>query len=58
MGILYSTARYSSFCRLIFSFFEFICLVQDTLQIESFDDPKVRGITLYISNFQRPLTER
>lgn len=52
------TARYSSFCHLIFSFFEFICLVQDTLQIESFDDPKVRGITLYISNFQRPLTER
>ena len=26
--------------------------------MESFDDPKVKGVTLYISNFQRPLTER
>ena len=26
--------------------------------IESFDDPKVKGVTLYISNFQRPLNER
>jgi len=31
---------------------------KDTLTVESFDDPKVRGVTLYISNFQRPLTER
>ncbi|KAI2489393.1 CreA protein [Fragilaria crotonensis] len=31
---------------------------KDTLNVESFDDPKVRGVTLYISNFQRPLTER
>lgn len=31
---------------------------KDTLQIESFDDPKVKGVTLYVSNFQRPLTER
>ena len=31
---------------------------KDTLQIESFDDPKVQGVTLYISNFQRPITER
>jgi len=31
---------------------------KDTLTIESFDDPKVQGVTLYISNFQRPLTER
>eukprot|EP00565_Helicotheca_tamesis_P006213 CAMPEP_0185724592 /NCGR_PEP_ID=MMETSP1171-20130828/1026_1 /TAXON_ID=374046 /ORGANISM="Helicotheca tamensis, Strain CCMP826" /LENGTH=250 /DNA_ID=CAMNT_0028392473 /DNA_START=104 /DNA_END=856 /DNA_ORIENTATION=- len=31
---------------------------KDTLNIESFEDPKVRGVTLYISNFQRPLTER
>eukprot|EP00544_Gedaniella_sp_CCMP2646_P005492 CAMPEP_0202480462 /NCGR_PEP_ID=MMETSP1361-20130828/443_1 /ASSEMBLY_ACC=CAM_ASM_000849 /TAXON_ID=210615 /ORGANISM="Staurosira complex sp., Strain CCMP2646" /LENGTH=221 /DNA_ID=CAMNT_0049107899 /DNA_START=16 /DNA_END=681 /DNA_ORIENTATION=- len=31
---------------------------KDTLEIESFEDPKVKGITLYISNFQRPLTER
>ena len=33
-------------------------LFKDTLQIESFEDPKVKGVTLYISNFQRPLTER
>jgi CreA protein len=31
---------------------------KDTLQIESFDDPKVKGVTLYISTFQKPLTER
>lgn len=31
---------------------------KDTLQIESFDDPKIKGVTLYISNFNRPLTER
>jgi catabolite regulation protein CreA len=31
---------------------------KDTLTIESFDDPKVKGVTLYISNFQRPLNER
>ena len=31
---------------------------KDTLNIESFDDPKVKGVTLYISNFQRPLNER
>ena len=31
---------------------------KDTLVVESFDDPKVQGVTLYISNFQRPLAER
>ena len=31
---------------------------KDTLQVESFEDPKIKGVTLYISNFQRPLTER
>jgi len=31
---------------------------KDTLQIESFDDPKVRGVTLYVSTFQKPITER
>jgi catabolite regulation protein CreA len=31
---------------------------KDTLAIERFDDPKVKGVTLYISNFQRPLNER
>jgi catabolite regulation protein CreA len=31
---------------------------KDTLNVESFDDPKVKGVTLYISNFQRPLNER
>ncbi|KAL3938846.1 MAG: hypothetical protein SGBAC_006323 [Bacillariaceae sp.] len=31
---------------------------KDTLQIERFDDPKVKGVTLYISNFQRPITEK
>jgi CreA protein len=31
---------------------------KDTLNIERFDDPKVQGVTLYVSNFQRPITER
>ncbi|GMH73275.1 hypothetical protein TrRE_jg8441, partial [Triparma retinervis] len=31
---------------------------KDTLQIESFKDPKIPGVSLYISNFQKPLTER
>jgi len=31
---------------------------KDTLQIERFEDPKVRGVELYISNFQRPITEK
>eukprot|EP00567_Pseudictyota_dubia_P008424 CAMPEP_0197439356 /NCGR_PEP_ID=MMETSP1175-20131217/6118_1 /TAXON_ID=1003142 /ORGANISM="Triceratium dubium, Strain CCMP147" /LENGTH=230 /DNA_ID=CAMNT_0042969259 /DNA_START=152 /DNA_END=844 /DNA_ORIENTATION=+ len=31
---------------------------KDTLTVESFGDPKVKGVTLYISSFQRPLAER
>lgn len=31
---------------------------KDTLVVEAFDDPKVKGVTLYISNFERPLNER
>ena len=31
---------------------------KDTLVVESFDDPKVKGVTLYVSNFERPMTER
>lgn len=31
---------------------------KDKLTVESFDDPKVQGVTLYISNFERPLNER
>lgn len=31
---------------------------KDTLEIESFDDPKVKGVKLYVSTFQIPLTEK
>jgi catabolite regulation protein CreA len=31
---------------------------KDTLQIERFEDPKVQGVVLYISNFDRPITEK
>lgn len=31
---------------------------KDTLQIERFEDPKIKGVVLYISNFERPLTEK
>jgi CreA protein len=34
------------------------CPHQDTLTVESFEDPKVKGVSLYVSNFQRPLSER
>ena len=26
--------------------------------VEQFDDPKVKGVSLYISNFQKPMTEK
>jgi catabolite regulation protein CreA len=29
---------------------------KDTLVVEAFDDPKVKGVTLYVSNFERPMT--
>jgi len=31
---------------------------KDTLNIEAFSDPKVKGVELYISNFERPLNEK
>ena len=31
---------------------------KDSLVVDRFDDPKVKGVTLYVSNFERPLTER
>lgn len=31
---------------------------KDTLSIERFEDPKVKGVILYISNFDRPVTEK
>lgn len=31
---------------------------KDTLNIEAFNDPKVKGVQLYISNFERPLNEK
>eukprot|EP00468_Gymnochlora_sp_CCMP2014_P008864 CAMPEP_0167758534 /NCGR_PEP_ID=MMETSP0110_2-20121227/10521_1 /TAXON_ID=629695 /ORGANISM="Gymnochlora sp., Strain CCMP2014" /LENGTH=204 /DNA_ID=CAMNT_0007644819 /DNA_START=8 /DNA_END=619 /DNA_ORIENTATION=+ len=31
---------------------------KDTLKIEALDDPKVDGVTLYISEFQLPITEK
>lgn len=33
-------------------------IFKDTLNIESFDDPKVQGVKLYIADFQRPINER
>ena len=31
---------------------------KDTLKIEAFDDPKVSGVQLYLSDFERPVTEK
>mmetsp|Transcript_11506 Transcript_11506/g.27465 ORF Transcript_11506/g.27465 Transcript_11506/m.27465 type:complete len:270 (+) Transcript_11506:144-953(+) len=33
-------------------------IFKDTLSIERFEDPKVKGVVLYISNFDRPVTEK
>ena len=32
--------------------------LKDTLRTESFNDPKVDGVQLYLSDFQKPLTEK
>ena len=31
---------------------------KDTLRVEAFNDPKVQGVQLYLSDFQRPVTEK
>lgn len=31
---------------------------KDTLRVEAFNDPKVSGVQLYLSDFQRPVTEK
>jgi len=31
---------------------------KDTLKVEAFSDPKVAGVQLYLSDFQRPVTEK
>mmetsp|Transcript_11907 Transcript_11907/g.17766 ORF Transcript_11907/g.17766 Transcript_11907/m.17766 type:complete len:204 (+) Transcript_11907:19-630(+) len=33
-------------------------IFKDTLKVEAFQDPKVSGVTLYISDFDRPITEK
>jgi catabolite regulation protein CreA len=33
-------------------------IFKDKLKIEAFDDPKVSGINLYLSDFERPVTEK
>lgn len=33
-------------------------IFKDVLKVEAFDDPKVQGVQLYLSDFQRPVTEK
>lgn len=33
-------------------------LFKDTLRVSAFEDPKVDGVVLYLSDFDRPLTEK
>eukprot|EP00667_Euglena_gracilis_P013852 EG_transcript_14326 len=33
-------------------------LFKDKLRVEAFEDPKIPGVTLYLSDFERPLTEK
>jgi len=33
-------------------------IFKDVIKVQRFSDPKVQGVSLYVSDFQRPLTER
>ena len=33
-------------------------IFKDSINVEAFRDPKVEGVTIYISDFRRPLAER
>jgi len=33
-------------------------IFKDTLKVNAFEDPKVSGVTLYLSDFDRPVTEK
>jgi catabolite regulation protein CreA len=33
-------------------------IFKDTLKINAFEDPKVEGVTIYLADFERPLTEK
>eukprot|EP00965_Chrysotila_dentata_P187331 6172064-Pleurochrysis_carterae.AAC.3 len=33
-------------------------IFKDTIKLQRFSDPKVKGVVLYVSDFQRPITER
>ena len=33
-------------------------IFKDTLVVDAFADPKVEGVTIYVSDFQRPITDR
>ena len=33
-------------------------IFKDTIKVTAFDDPKVKGVQLYITDFERPVTER
>lgn len=32
--------------------------LQDKLNVEAFSDPKVKGVTLYLSDFSRPVADK
>lgn len=34
------------------------CFKQDKLNVEAFSDPKVKGVTLYLSDFSRPVADK
>ena len=33
-------------------------IFKDTLRISAFEDPKIKGITLYLADFERPITDK
>jgi catabolite regulation protein CreA len=33
-------------------------IFKDQIKVNAFEDPKVKGVQLYITDFERPVTER
>lgn len=53
----FDIVRYTSAC--FFHTLPLVCpLEQDKLKVEAFSDPKVQGVTLYLSDFDRPVADK
>jgi catabolite regulation protein CreA len=58
VGLSPSTIANAADSKIVGSFSGSGLFFKDTLQVEAFDDPKVQGVKLYVSNFILPINER